>query len=84
MAQDLLVSTATYFQAVGESGHPVECPPVVNGLGQRDSARCQPRGVSGGMREAVAEDFSDQLSLGKQFANLGADQVRCPRAGHRE
>ena len=66
MVQDFLVRATSIFQDTGEFGHPVESTLVVNGLGQRDNARCQPRGVNGGMREAVAENFSDQPCLGKK------------------
>jgi hypothetical protein len=73
MAQDFLVGATSVFQDIGEFGHPVESTVVVNGLGQLDNARGQPRGVNGERRVAVAEDFSDQLCLGKKFVNLGAD-----------
>jgi hypothetical protein len=74
MAQDYLVGATSFFQEIGEFGHPVESALVVNGLGQLDNARGQPRGVNGERRVAVAEDISDQLCLGKKFVNLGADQ----------
>jgi hypothetical protein len=73
MAQDYLVGATSFFQDIGEFGQPVESTVVVDGLGQLDNARGQPRALNGQMRVAVAEDISDQLCLGKKFVNLGAD-----------
>jgi hypothetical protein len=74
MTQDCPVGATSYFQGISQFGHPVECTFVVDGPGQIDNARCQPRGVNGEMPEAVAEDVSGQLCLGKKFVNLGAGQ----------
>jgi hypothetical protein len=73
MPQDFLVGATSFFQDIGEFGRSVESTLIVNGLGQLDNARDQPRGVNGERRVAVAENVSDQLCLGKKFVNLGAN-----------
>jgi hypothetical protein len=46
MAQDFLVGAARFFQDIGEFGHPVDSTLVVDGLGQLDNARGQPRALT--------------------------------------
>ena len=70
MTQYLHVSATGIFQFGSYFWHPIKRTAIVDCLGQRDYARRQPRLVNGQSLEGIAEDFPDQLCLGKKFLSL--------------
>jgi hypothetical protein len=74
VVEDVGVCAAGYFKGVSEDGQTVECPLVVDGLGEFGDGAIipgQPRRVDDCGTEGVAEDFTHQDSLMLKF-NEGA------------
>jgi hypothetical protein len=59
VAHEFFVGATSFFQFVGQFGHPVESTFLVDRLGQLDDSGCQPRGGNGGMPAAIPEDFPE-------------------------